>query len=154
MSLKVDKKVWEVMKKKFRQADSIQLSVGFFEEDRYGPENENLPVAYIARIQDAGLGVPQRAFMSGAQGLTGVVRSTPYRKDYQEAARRIILNLSTVHQEYAKLGTFLVQDTKEIIEQWSSPPNAALTVELKGFNDPLIETETMKNSVKFKIEKG
>ena len=154
MSLKVDKKVWEAMKKKFRQADSIQLSVGFFEEDRYGPENENLPVAYIARIQDAGLGPPARPFMSGAQGLTGVVRSAPYKKDYQEAARRIILNLSSVQQEYAKLGTFLVQDTKEIIEQWSSPPNAALTVELKGFNDPLIETETMKNSVKFKIEKG
>lgn len=154
MSLKVDKKVWEAMKKKFRQADSIQLSVGFFEEDRYGPENENLPVAYIARIQDAGLGVPQRAFMSGGQGLWGIVRAGPYEKEYINALRRTILNLSTKSQELSKIGTFLVQDTKEIIEQWSSPPNAALTVELKGFNDPLIETETMKNSVKFKIEKG
>lgn len=154
MSLQVDKKVWQAMAKKFRQIEGLKLSVGFFEEDRYGPENDNLHVAYVARIQDAGLGPPQRAFMSGSQGLVGIVRSAPYRKDYQQAARRLILNLSNISQEFSSLGRMLVADTRDVIEQWSSPPNSALTIELKGFNDPLIETETMKNSVKFKIEGG
>jgi hypothetical protein len=151
MTVIKDTKVWETLKRQFRQ-DS-KLSIGFFESSRYGPENDNLPVAYIAAIQDQGLGVPMRAFMSGAGGLAGAIRSTPYKKEFQLSMQRIVEGKTTFAQEYSKLGKLLVADTKEIIDDWSSPPNAALTVELKGFNDPLIETSTMRDSVEYRIEK-
>jgi len=152
MTVTKDTRVWEGIKAGFKT--DLQLSVGFFEEDRYGPENDNVPVAYIAEIQDKGYGPPARPFMSGANGLTGVIRSTPYQKEYQRSLARILEGKTTFTQEYQLIGRLLVQDTKEIIDDWSSPPNAALTVELKGFNDPLIETGTMRDAVKYKIEKG
>lgn len=152
MSITKDTSVWEKIKAGFK--NDLQLNVGFFPEDRYGPENDNVPVAYIAEIQDKGLGVPMRAFMSGGDGLTGVIRSAPYRKDYEQSLKRILDGKSSFTAEYSLIGNALVEDTKEIIDDWSSPPNSALTVELKGFNDPLIETGTMRDAVKYKIEKG
>lgn len=152
MTVTKDTKVWEQLKAKFK--NDLQLNVGFFEEDRYGEENDNHPVAYIAEIQDKGYGPPARPFMSGAGGLTGAIRSAPYQKEYQLSIEHILEGKSTFTQEYTKIGKLLVEDTKEIIDDWSSPPNAPLTVELKGFNDPLIETGTMRDAVKYKIEKG
>jgi len=152
MSITKDTSVWEKIKAGFK--NDLQLSVGFFPEDRYDSENDNVPVAYIAEIQDKGYGPPSRPFMSGANGLTGVIRSAPYRKDYEQSLKRILAGKSSFTTEYSLIGKALVEDTKEIIDDWSSPPNAALTVELKGFNDPLIETGTMRDAVKYKIEKG
>jgi hypothetical protein len=151
MTITKDTKVWDSIKAKFKS--DTKLSVGFFEESKYGPENDNLPVAYIAEIQDKGYGPPARPFMSGAQGLTGVIRSTPYQKEYQLSLQRILEGKTTFTQEYSLIGKMLVDDTKEIIDDWSTPPNAALTVELKGFNDPLIESGTLRDAVKYKIEK-
>ena len=152
MSITKDTSVWDKIKAGFK--NDLQLNVGFFPEDRYDSENDNVPVAYIAEIQDKGYGPPARPFMSGANGLTGVIRSAPYRKDYEQSLKRILDGKSSFTAEYSLIGKALVEDTKEIIDDWSSPPNAALTVELKGFNDPLIETGTMRDAVKYKIEKG
>ncbi len=49
------------------------------------------------------------------------------------------------------IGGLFVNELKKAIEDWSTPPNAPSTVAEKGFNDPLIKTETMKNSVEYKI---
>ena len=35
---------------------------------------------------------------------------------------------------------------KETIAEWSDPPNAPLTIERKGFNDPLVETGKLWNA--------
>ena len=37
---------------------------------------------------------------------------------------------------------------------WSIPMNAPLTVELKGFNDPLIDTGKMLDSVEYRVADG
>ena len=150
MSVKKDTSVWDKIKKGFNA--NTKLSVGFF-DTYYGPENDNLPVAYIASIQDQGLGVPMRPFLSGANGLAGALRSRPYAKDFALSIARILEGKSTFAQEYASVGKFLVKDTKDFIDDWSTPPNAPLTVALKGFNDPLIESGTMRDSVEYRIEK-
>ena len=37
---------------------------------------------------------------------------------------------------------------------WDNPKNAALTIKLKGFDDPLRETGRLIESVKAKVEGG
>lgn len=49
MTITVDKKVWEKLKKNFLKAEQASIDVGWFQSDRYGPENDNLPMAQVAQ---------------------------------------------------------------------------------------------------------
>lgn len=52
-----------------------------------------------------------------------------------------------------KLGMQMQKDIKETIIKFDNPPNAPYTIKKKGFNDPLIDTKKMLNSVSWKVEK-
>lgn len=54
---------------------------------------------------------------------------------------------------FSGLSEELREDLRDIILEWSTPPNSASTIELKGFNDPLIDTATMYSSVKTEVTK-
>ena len=60
--------------------------------------------------------------------------------------------------QVTQIGAILVSDLQEIIEDWSKPPNAPLTIKIKGFNNPLIHTREMIQSadywVKFRESAG
>ncbi|HBD0337127.1 TPA: hypothetical protein KGE85_004594 [Escherichia coli] len=40
------------------------------------------------------------------------------------------------------------------VRDWESPPNAASTARQKGFNNPLIETGHMMDSVDYSVDGG
>jgi hypothetical protein len=48
----------------------------------------------------------------------------------------------------------MVKGLQNEIIAWDTPPNSPQTVEAKGFNDPLINTGKMLESVDFKVERG
>lgn len=52
---------------------------------------------------------------------------------------------------YNSLGESSAQYMKYAIEDWTTPANTEATIGLKGFNDPLIESGSMKNTVKWKV---
>lgn len=54
---------------------------------------------------------------------------------------------------YQRLGDRVVDDIKRTIKEFDEPGNAALTVEKKGFNDPLIETGKMRDSISWFLER-
>ena len=56
-----------------------------------------------------------------------------------------------VNAAYSKIGKFASEDLKQIISEWSSPPNALSTQIIKGFNDPLVDSGTMMDAAKSKI---
>jgi hypothetical protein len=47
----------------------------------------------------------------------------------------------------AALAEEATEATRERVKAWSDPPNAPLTVALKGFNDPLVETGAMAAAI-------
>lgn len=149
----------EALKKRLLAANNITVDVGFFDKT-YGPENDNLPVAQIAAWTNeghvnggifAGTETPPRPFMHYY-----VSQLEKEKKAGKAISKRLGLVLSgkmSWEAFYNSLGAEAVSDLKKVIEQWFYPPNSAATINMKGFNNPLQETDTMLNSVEHRISK-
>lgn len=146
-----DTKIWDQAKKNLK-LDSLELSIGFFPESRYGTENNNLPVAQVAQWNEEGsLTNPPRSFMRVGFGIP--LMKGKYDKQFKASIQRITEGKSTFNQEYSFLGKVFVKEMRQSIIDWDTPPNSPRTVSEKGFNDPLRDSDTMLNSVDYKIEK-
>ena len=145
-----DTRVWDAMKKNLMRGKDFSVNTGFFDE-YYGPENDNLPVAYVAKIQEEGLGPPMRSFMRAGFMDNNIKEMKWLTPAIKHMISNVALGKMTWNQLYHKLGPIFVEIMKKEIKGWSVPMNAPLTVELKGFNDPLIETGKMLDSVEYRI---
>lgn len=149
-TLKVDTSVWDKIKKNLVVGDNLQVSTGFFEDAMYGEENNNAQVAQIARDNDQGtVKNPPRPFMNVGFGIK-VQQNLP--KLFLANMKRIVEGKSTFTKEYKVLSTILTTGLKQTIIDWSTPPNSPRTIADKGFNDPLIKTGKMLDSVESKVE--
>lgn len=149
-TLKVDTSVWDRIKKNLVVGDNLQVSTGFFEDAVYGEENNNAQVAQIARDNDQGtVKNPPRPFMKVGFGIK-VQENLP--KLFLANMKRIVEGKSTFTKEYKVLSTILTTGLKQTIVDWSTPPNSPRTIADKGFNDPLIKTGKMLESVESKVE--
>ena len=138
------------------QLDGTEVEDGFFEEDRYGPENMNLPVAFVAYMNEYGhsigpQGVPERPFMHETYGdaMSQFHMARAMRKVFIAA----IVDGRTVDRLLTSCGRMVGELLEEAIIDYPGS-NAASTIKRKGFNDPLRDTDKMLNSVKFMIHKG
>lgn len=137
------------LKKDVESLEDTLLEAGFFEEDRYGPENDNLYVATVAFWNERGIGVPRRSFLEPAfldPGNLGWYRSMTL-KVMQEA-----LNGNNFTPQLKALGEQLKGDIQVNIEDYPGS-NSRQWVEIKGFDDPLFYTGKMLDSVKYKIRR-
>lgn len=151
-TIKIDNSVWERIKKNLQQGINLQVSTGFFPEAKYGPEDEYQQVAQIARDNAEGtVKIPPRDFMRSG---FGVYLAENLDKLFLNNMKRIADGNSTFQQEYAALAPHLTMAMKKIIVDWTEPPNSGITIKEKGFNDPLIRTGKMRDSVESRVEKG
>lgn len=136
--------------KRLEASANDELRIGFFDGEMHPSGN---PVATIALINDVGsITNPPRPFMT--VGLKSILRSAAYRKMYADYLRKIVSGKMTPRAAYDQIGKFAVEDLKQLIDDWTNPPNSAKTIAIKGRNDPLVDTGTMLNSVKYKIAKS
>lgn len=156
MSIKitVDTSGWDKLKKNLLKANQEELNVGFFPESRYDSSNDNLPVAQVAQFMEEGDPVryPPRPFIRA--GFLPRLKTPEYIPIFQQAIKSVLDGQSTFRQAYAQLGPIMVRGLQNEIIGWDTPPNSPQTIEAKGFNDPLINTGKMLESVDFKIERG
>ena len=144
---------WHNLRRILNDLDGMGFETGFFEEDQYGPENDTLSVAQVATWQefgtyDGGL-IPERPFMR--VGLVGKMKSKDFERKQAFAVKRILSKKETPISAVSKLGKVSADYLFAQIVTWNTPPNAESTVEQKGFDDPLIETQTMLDSAKYKM---
>lgn len=66
-----------------------------------------------------------------------------------KAAKNYDYDGSTVLQF---MGVKIAEQLQQSIVGWQTPPNSPVTVAIKGFNKPLIDTGQMQNSVDFEVE--
>ncbi len=154
MSFTKDTAVWEQMKKNFSKTNDLQVSIGVFEDAVYGPENDYLPVAQVWQWNEEGVpsqNIPPRPAIRVGFGVP--LRRGMYNKFFLNSIKKIAEGKSSFLQEYTLLGKMASDDLKKIVKAWNTPPNAPLTVELKGFNDPLVETGKLVDSITYKVEK-
>ena len=153
IKIKVDTSGWEKIKKNLLN-NKETLKVGFFEDSIYVPENDNLPVAMVAMFMEEGDPVkyPPRPFIR--MGFLPRLKTSEYVPVFQQAIKSVLDGQATFKQAYTKLGPVMVKGLQNEIIAWDTPPNSPQTVEAKGFNDPLINTGKMLESVEFKVERG
>ena len=119
----------------------------------YGPKSgkhsrSGVDYSYIAHVSEWG-GVVN------VYGYDGIIPPRPF---FSETIDNYIPRTGEVEHGMIRNGVFRsewVVDTicadlryalKETIAEWSDPPNAPLTIERKGFNDPLVETGKLWNA--------
>ena len=52
---------------------------------------------------------------------------------------------------YDNLADSLKEAMQDTITEWHTPPNSPVTIRIKGFNDPLVETGHMRDSVEVRV---
>lgn len=131
--IKIDDK--EIYKQLKKQRGKIE--VGFFEGEKY-PDGKS--VASVAAFNEFGGGkVPPRPFMRTC------VQNR--RKLWRRIVRDELAKNEDARVTLAILAQRMVVDLKDYIKIWTMPPNAPSTIAKKGFNDPLVDTGRMMNSV-------
>lgn len=150
--LKVDKSGWNKLKKELLKGSNQEVQVGIVEPTNYGPDNDNLSVATVWSWQEEGLpaqNIPPRPAIR--VGFMAPIKKGSYDKIFAESMQRIAEGKSTFKQEYTRIGVQAQVDLKKAVADWDSPRNAPLTVELKGFDNPLIDSGLLYDSIDFKV---
>lgn len=150
--LKVDKSGWNKLKKELLKGSNLEVQVGIVEPTYYGSDNDNLSVAQVWQWQEEGLpaqNIPTRPAIR--VGFMTPIKKGSYDKLFVESMQRIASGSSTFKQEYTKIGVQAKVDLKKAVADWDSPRNAPLTIELKGFDNPLIDSGLLYDSIDSKV---
>lgn len=153
MKFTKDTSGWERMKKQLLTLDKLEVQVGWH-DTYYGSENDNLPHAYIGAIQEEGSSeqnIPPRPYMR--VGFRDFLKSGKADQNFV-AVMKSVMDGQTALKAYKQAGPAFVKHLQAVMNAWNTPPNAPLTVSLKGFNDPLRETGELIDSVDFEIGKS
>lgn len=150
--IKVDNRQWEKMKKNLLR-NTEDVRVGWM--DNIHPSSGEY-VAQIAAWNEeghvnggyfAGTITPARPFIR-----TGFIPSVKKNISmYFPDIHNIAMGRSTWRRLNKKMGEDYVKLMQNTILKWDSPPNSPVTVSIKGFNNPLIDSGYMMKSVKYKI---
>lgn len=147
-------KVWRQIKKNLR-AQKSQINLGWFEGQNYGSENNFLPLAQVAQWVEEG--------HRGNWGKTPprpVIRTMflPALKDSNELVQaaiplvqQVALGKMSWKTLNVKLAPKVLHKFKYAIQVYSYPANSPVTVRLKGFNNPWIESSTLMDSARFEV---
>lgn len=150
-TFKVETRKLPALIKRLDKLDGTVVDVGFFEEDRYGPENNNLQVATVAYYNEYGTRHnPTRPFMEDT--FTSSLGLRYIRSMYKKIFENAILNGRSVTRLVRELGEDIAELMQTTILNYPGS-NSPLTVKGKGKNTPLRDTEFMMHSVKFQISR-
>jgi len=156
LTIKREYKALSALIKRMTALDGTEVEVGFFEEDHYGPENNNYPVALIAYLNEYGhslgpQGVPERPFMHETFGSN--MEQLHIARAMSSIFKATITDGRAVQRLLKDIGKMVGEMLEVAIDDYPGS-NSATTIKRKGFNDPLRDTSKMLNSVKFQIHKG
>lgn len=153
LSIKFENKIPALLKR-LDKLNGTEVEVGFFEEDRYGPENHNLPVATVAAYNEFGtVHNPQRPFMSDtfSDGMSQNVMA----KRMGDVFESVLKGSNATQRLLNILGKITGELMQISIQQYAAMGgNSVETIKRKGGRDtPLIDTGKMLESVRFHIHR-
>lgn len=152
MIVKKNTKVWDSIKKNLLQ-EIPEIQTGWFVEQKYGPENDNLQMAQVAQWNNEGLpaaGIPPRPYFT--IGYRDAVTKGGLQKQFAGVIKSIISGDSVLTPMKA-LGTSLEQTLRQVMIDWDTPPNSPKTIAIKGFNDPLVDSGELIANITSKVGK-
>lgn len=147
--IKSDLSVWRKLKRNFDKANSVEGKLGWFGEDRYGSNRDNEQMAQIAKWNEEGTeNIPSRPFMR--VGLLEAFK-LGYNKDSFQAMATAVANGESPLRILRVSAEPFKDSLRKVMQAWSDPGNAQLTIQLKGFDNPLIETSELMSNVNYKV---
>lgn len=156
VEIKINKKGFLNLKEQLKTLNEIGIDVGWF-ETTYGPQNDNLTHAQVAAWDEVGREankfsgkIPPRPFFR--VGYKNFLKSDKAKQSFIEVINSVVAG-NNVFQALSKEGAYLTKQLQKIMDEWDTPPNARLTQQLKGFNDPLVETHELIDNATFKVRK-
>ncbi|QHZ60026.1 hypothetical protein PJKIFABJ_00090 [Pseudomonas phage PE09] len=153
LTIKFENKIPALLKR-LDKLNGTEVEVGFFEEDRYGPENHNLPVATVAAYNEFGtVHNPQRPFMSDtfSDNMSQIAMAKAMKAVFVD-----VLKGGTATQRLLNILGKITGELMQIsIQQYAAMGgNSKETIKRKGGRDtPLIDTGKMLESVRFHIHR-
>jgi hypothetical protein len=140
--------------KRLDKLNGMEVEVGFFEEDRYGPENHNLPVATVAAYNEFGtVHNPQRPFMSDmfSDNMSQLYIARGMKSTFLDVLKGNSASMRLLND----IGRIAAELMKVSIQQYAATGgNSSATIKRKGGRDtPLIDTGKMIESVRFQVHK-
>ena len=136
-------KVMDALDEVEKQFSNIQLKVGFLEGATYGGV---IPVPMVAATNEFGNPAhnqPPRPFFRNA--------IAEHEEESKEQTSLLIERGDDIGEIFLILGTTIVNDIKESIRAFESPPLSPITIARKGFDKPLIDTGDMQKSVSYEV---
>jgi hypothetical protein len=149
-SIKFENKI-PALRKRLDKLNGMEVEVGFFEEDRYGPDNANLPVATVAAYNEFGTFFnPERPFMGDTfkEKMNQLFIARKMSKVFVTVIRggNPLESLRTIGEVTAEMMRYSIH------QYAAAGGNSTATIKKKGGRDtPLIDTSKMLQSVKFQI---
>lgn len=154
ISVKSNDNVWKTMKQNLLRGGDKESRVGWWNTQH----PSGVPVAQIAQWNEEGhengansavpgSSTPPRPFMRN--GL--IPRIPKILPEFVSKAHSVAMGRTTWDKVNQELGLKVKDTLQNIIEAWSSPPNSPITISLKGFNNPLIDTGVMLDTVQSKV---
>lgn len=108
---------------------------------------EAIPVANVAIANEYGVpekGVPPRPFMRRT-------KDRKFRKWHRFVQDRLPITLDA-KKTALDLGDVMADDIRQSIIDYDYPPNRPSTIKIKGFNDPLVDSGQMAESVRYEVK--
>lgn len=139
-------KALKSLEKKLIKASHEAVQVGFF-DGKLHPSGD-MTIAEVAAVQEYGTReVPARPFMT-----TTVMRDQEFLVYLENGLSSIYWGVTpNAKRGLRGAGQVLAESMKASVETWSNPANSLSTVRRKGFNDPLVETGTMKENISWRL---
>lgn len=144
---------YDAIRKKFSELNSAYVDIGVNEKQGVvmhpGSDSvtgSDVTVAEVAFFNEFGTSVaPERSF----------IRSTvdEKRRDFERLRDDLLTSIADnkigVNAALTRLGFRISQEIKSKIIKLRTPPNAPSTIAKKGFNNPLIDSHLLLNSIDF-----
>lgn len=149
IDVKLDVKDLKRIRRELIKAASQVAQVGFFDGDPH-PNSPERSVAQIAAIQEFGLpeeNIPERPFMAATASGTKVGRPIA------QALKALLRGTADASNLWFAAGLFYAREMSKTISDFSVPANAPFTIAKKGFDNPLVETGHMRDSVKNRVKR-
>lgn len=142
--MKVVRKKNKVIFNTLAKMKDSSVAVGFFPEAQYEDGTQVAAVAYKNEFGEKNAGVPMRSFF----------RTTIHEKENEWAIKTaaLISKGSESIDVMSAMGAVIAADIQQKIISIMTPPNSQYTIDMKGFNNPLIDTGLMLKSVTFKTK--
>ena len=145
-SVKSNTKKWDMVVKRLNKA-SATVNVGWW----HSRHPTGIPVAQVAMFNEEGHFTPRGAYSPPRPFLRiGAFRKIKKvgTRDYAHDVYLYSLGKMKWSSITKKLSDNLLSTVKQEILDWKHPANAEYTIAQKGFNDPLIDTGTMYDTLR------